>query len=169
MFEAFQEQWYSKYKLHCKVATLSDYSLAPGGVVSGQYTAAVELASNVSSLVAQGSADWLINPLSPDYLKDGEGLPYPFVNNAVMATAAYISHNKQTITRFFEVLKQTETRMKKMSNRQIAEAIHNSGVTYYSTQSAQAIEEQLTGKRRCPKRLRAEQYRPGHDLPERAG
>jgi ABC-type nitrate/sulfonate/bicarbonate transport system substrate-binding protein len=150
VFEAFQEYWVSKYGLHCKIATLSSYSLAPGGLVSGQYTAAVELASNVSSLVAQGSLDWLINPLSPNYVKGGYGLPYPFVNNAVMASSAYIAHNQQTITRFFEVLKETEARMKKMTNTQIAQAIHDSGVTYYASQSVQAIEEQLTGDGAAP-------------------
>lgn len=37
-----------------------------------------------------------------------------------------------------------------MTNTQIAQAIHDSGVTYYSSQSVQAIEEQLTGDGAAP-------------------
>lgn len=147
---AYQNHWVKKYHLKCKIVTLSDYTLVPGGIISGRFTAASELASNVASQVAQGNMHWLINPLASNYFSVGYGLGYNFINNAVVAEDSYISRNKSTIVRFFDVLKQTEDMMKKMSNTQIAEAIHNSGVSYYSSQSVQAIEEQLTANGTAP-------------------
>jgi ABC-type nitrate/sulfonate/bicarbonate transport system substrate-binding protein len=141
---AYQNYWVSKYHLKCKISTLSDYTLVPAGIVSGRFTAASELASNVSSLTKTGALRWLINPLAPNYVSSGYGLGYNYVNNAVVAEDSYISQNKETITRFFTVLKQTEAKMQTMSATQIAQAIHDSGVSYYSSQSVAAIAQQLT-------------------------
>jgi NMT1/THI5 like len=147
---AYQNYWVSKYHLKCKISTLSDYSLVPAGIESGRYTAAAELVSNVSSLVASGNLNWLINPLASNYVSSGNSLGYTFVNNAVVAEDSYIAGNKSTITRFFAVLKDAEQRMKSMSSAQIAQAIKDSGVSYYSAQTASAIAQQLTGDGAVP-------------------
>jgi hypothetical protein len=147
---AYQNYWVSKYHLKCKISTLSDYSLVPAGIVSGRYTAAAELVSNVSSLLAAGSLRWVINPLASNYVSSGNSLGYTFVNNAAVAEDSYIASNKSTITRFFAVLKEAEQKMKTMSSTQIAQAIRDSGVTYYSSQSTASIAQQLTGDGAVP-------------------
>ena len=150
IFIAYQNHWIKKYHLKCQIATIEDYNLAVDGVVSGRYTAAVELLSNAGSVVAGNQAHWLIDPSSKSYVSSGNALPGSFINTALITTSAYLRAHKNVVQRFIEALQQTDTMMKKMSNAAIARAIKASGAPYWSSQSVQAIESQLTGNNAAP-------------------
>jgi hypothetical protein len=150
IFIAYQNHWIKKYHLKCQIATIEDYNLAVDGVVSGRYTAAVELLSNAGSVVAGNQAHWLIDPASKNYVSSGNALPGSFINTALITTSAYLKAHKNVVQRFIAALQQTDTMMKKMSNLAIARAIKASGAPYWSSQSVQAIESQLTGNNAAP-------------------
>ena len=145
IFLAYLNYWVGKFGLKCKIATVQDYSLAQSGVVSGRYTAAVELLSNSGAVVGKKQAHWVIDPTAADYKSGGAALPGSFINTALMTTSAYLKDHKDVVKRFVEALQETNTKMKSMSNEDIAKAIKASGVQYWSSQSEEAIVNQLTG------------------------
>jgi ABC-type nitrate/sulfonate/bicarbonate transport system substrate-binding protein len=150
IFIAYQTHWIQKYHLKCQVDTIQDYSLAVAGVVSGRYTAAVELLSNAGSVVAAKQARWLIDPRSADYQSSGNALPGSFINTALITTSAYLATHKDVAARFLKALQRANTQMQTMSNAAIASAIKASGAPYWASQSVQAIESQLTGNNAAP-------------------
>lgn len=144
-FFAYENYLIKKFHLKCKVDTLSNFNLAIDGVASGRYTVAPEYASNAGAVLAAKQAHWLIDPSNPHYAADGYALPYEPISSALVASSAYLKANSGVVKRFVAALQDTEQRMKKMSNEQIAEAIKKSNVTYWQPQSIPAIVEQLTG------------------------
>jgi hypothetical protein len=137
-FYTYPNYWSKKFGLRCKIDQVSDYGLAISGVAAGRYTAAPELASNAGSAIAAKQAHWLISPGS-------DRLPFDVISSVYMTTSSYLSSHKSEVQNFVKALEYTETKMKTMSNQQIAAAIKKSGATIWTSESASDIVEQLTG------------------------
>jgi ABC-type nitrate/sulfonate/bicarbonate transport system substrate-binding protein len=144
-FYAYPRYWANKYGLKCKIEIVSNYALALSGVVAGRYDAAPELVSNAGATLAEKKAHWIIDPTKPDYATNGDKVPYDDISSIFMTTTSYLNSHKAIVQRFMQALKDTEAKMKTMSNEQIAQAIKNSGAAYWKPQSVQQIESQLTG------------------------
>jgi ABC-type nitrate/sulfonate/bicarbonate transport system substrate-binding protein len=144
-FNGYPKWWASKYGLKCKVALVSDYSLALTGVVAGRYQAAPELVSNAGAALAEKKAHWLIDPNAPDHKANGDALPFDEVSSIFATTSDYLKSHKDVVAKFMKALQETETKMKTMTNEQIAQAIKDSGATVWQSQSIQQIVNQLTG------------------------
>jgi ABC-type nitrate/sulfonate/bicarbonate transport system substrate-binding protein len=150
IFLAYINYWKDKFGLECKLLTVQDYSLALSGIVAGHYTAAVELLSNAGAALAQKQAHWLIDPTASDYQSSGAALPGSFINTALMTSDSYLKDHKDVLTRFLAAVEEANEKMKTMSNEDIAQAIKDSGASYWSSQTVDQIVAQLTGSGAAP-------------------
>jgi ABC-type nitrate/sulfonate/bicarbonate transport system substrate-binding protein len=144
-FYAYPRWWAKKYGLKCKIVLVSDYGLALTGVVAGRYSAAPELVSNAGAVLADKKAHWLVDPNAPDHETNGDALPFDEISSIFGATSEYLKSHQDVVARFIKALQETETKMKTMTNEQIAQAIKDSGATVWASQSVDQIVNQLTG------------------------
>jgi hypothetical protein len=133
-----------KYGLDCKLSTVADYKLTVDGTIAGNFTATVQTPGTGGAAIGSGKAHWLIDPADPNWEADGNRPPVSIIGSSVATTADYNDDHSEELEIFMGVLQDTETWMKTAPNEEIAQAILDSGVAFWTTQTVEAITDQLT-------------------------
>jgi ABC-type nitrate/sulfonate/bicarbonate transport system substrate-binding protein len=136
--------WAEKYDLQCKIDIVSDYNTSVQATVSGAFDASYQNATTVGQVISDGDARWLLDPLDPDFVADGNWLPTPLISQNMAVTGEYAEAHLEDIQKFLAALADAEEWMQSATNEEIAQAIIDSGVDYWEPQPIDEIVAQMT-------------------------